>query len=235
MRGRQGGGGGSVARGVPEHEGVSKRTRVLARQLLEAGRELHASGLIAGLAGNLSARLDRDTVLITPTGVHKGHLTGDGIVEVALSTVPEEATKAASSEFPFHREIYRARPDVGGVVHTHAPALIAVGVRELDITSVLPEVTLATGDIVRVPLLESGSEALAGVVGEAVAGGAGVVLLSRHGAVSVGRDLTEAVHRMELAELAAYAVLLAEDGGGAMERERVELLATRLASRTEDG
>ncbi len=228
MRERRGGGRDPAPGGVREREEGSRETRALAQQVVEAGRGLHASGLIAGLAGNLSARVDLDTVLITPTGLHKGQLGGDEVLEVSLSAAPEETT-AASSEFPFHRAVYRARPDVGGVVHTHAPALIAVGERDLDIASVLPEVTLATGGIARVPLLESGSEALAAAVSEAVVGGAGVVLLSRHGAVSVGRDLTEAVHRMELAELAAYTVLLAEDGGEGVDRERVENLARRLA------
>jgi len=218
-------GGAVVGRG---HEGLS------ARRLVAAGRDLHAAGLIAGLAGNLSVRTDQDTILITPTGTHKGHLGQQEILELSLSATPEEAS-AVSSEFPFHRAIYLARSDVGGVVHTHAPALIAVGIRGLDIAAGLPEVTLATGDIARVPLLDSGSEALASAVGEAVSAGAGVLLLHRHGAISVGRDLDEAVHRMELAELAAYAVLLAEDGGEAVDHSRMDLLATRLASRTEDG
>ena len=68
-------------------------------------------------------------------------------------------------------------------------------------------------------------------VGAAVQGGAGVVLLLRHGAVTVGRDVREATNRMELAELAAYAVLLAEDGAAAVESSRVEQLARRLARR----
>jgi L-fuculose-phosphate aldolase len=203
-----------------------------ARDMVEAGRALHAAGLIAGLAGNLSVRVDEHTLVITPTATHKGRLEAEQMLEIPLAAMPEQAA-AASSEFPFHREAYRARADVGAVVHTHAPALIAVGVRGLDIAALLPEVTLATGAVVTVPLLESGAEALASAVGAAVAGGAGVVLLRRHGAVTVGRDLNEAVHRMELAELAAYAVLLAEDGGGAVERERVTRLSEGVAPSTD--
>ena len=217
---------GNTTEGTDERR--SADPTALARLLVEAGRELHTHGLLAGLAGNLSARVDERTVLITPTATHKGQLEPAQMLELPMTATPEQAA-AASSEFPFHREAYRADPDVGAVVHTHAPALIAVGVRALVIAALLPEVTLATGAIVTVPLLESGSEELGAAVGEAVAAGAGVILLRRHGAVAVGRDVAEAVHRMELAELAAYAVLLAEDGGGAVERERVERLARRLA------
>ena len=113
---------------------------------------------------------------------------------------------------------------MGGVVHTHAPALVAAGIRDLDIAGTLPEVSLATGDIVTLPLLESGSEELGTAVGAAVERGAGVILLRRHGAIAVGADLAEAVNRMELAELAAYAALMAEEGGAAADQGRAALL-----------
>ena len=194
-----------------------------ALRLAEAGVRLHQTGLLGGLAGNLSVRIDAHTILITPRGVHKGHLEAEGMVIVSLDAGPEAAA-TASTEYPFHRESYRARAAVGGVVHTHAPALVAVGVRDLDIAGTLPEVSLATGDIVTLPLLESGSEELGAAVGAAVERGAGVILLRRHGAIAVGADLAEAVNRMELAELAAYAVLMAEEGGAAADQVRAALL-----------
>jgi len=201
--------------------------QALALSLAQAGVRLHQTGLLGGLAGNLSVRIDAETMLITPRGAHKGHLEAEDMVVLSLDAGPDEAA-AASTEYPFHRESYRARAAVGGVVHTHAPALIAAGIRDLDIAGTLPEVSLATGDIVTLPLLESGSEALGTAVGEAVERGAGVILLRRHGAIAVGADLAEAVNRMELAELAAYAALMAEDGGAAADQGRVALL-DRLA------
>lgn len=198
----------------------------MSRALAQAGRRLQAAGLIGGVAGNLSARLDDGRILITPRGTHKGELDPDRMLALELDASASEAA-VGSTEFPLHRASYRASPGVGAVIHTHAPALVAVAARGLDVGSALPEVELATGRIVGLPPLPSGSEALASVVGEAVAAGAGVVILSGHGVVAVGADLDEARHRMELAELAAYTVLLMEDGGGAVERER---LGTLLAS-----
>lgn len=195
----------------------------LSREIVDVGRRLHAAGLIGGLAGNFSARLDQTRILITPTGVHKGDLSADSILELSLGASPLQ-TPLASSEFPFHRAAYLASADVGAVVHTHAPALIACGLRDLSIEHHLPEVSLATAAIVAVPLLDSGSEALGQAVGAAVESGAGVVLLRNHGAITVGRDLEQAVYRMELAELAAYAVLMGVDGGGAVVAERVTRL-----------
>jgi L-fuculose-phosphate aldolase len=198
-------------------------TRRLAREIVAVGRRLHSAGLIGGLAGNFSVRVDRERILITPTGTHKGTLAEDGILELALDASPEEAA-LASSEFPFHRAAYRAREDVGAVVHTHAPALIACGLKDLAIQEHLPEVSLATDALVAIPLLPSGSEALGNAVGTAVADGAGVVLLRNHGAVAVGATIEEAAYRMELAELAGYAVLMGVDGAGAVVAERVQRL-----------
>ena len=195
----------------------------LARKIVAVGRRLYEAGLVGGLAGNFSARLSEESVLITPTGAHKGRLTPESILELDLGATPDEAARA-STEFPFHRAAYRALNEIGGVVHTHAPALVACGLRDLEISEYLPEVSLATAAIVTVPLLDSGSEELGQAVGAAVLSGAGVVLLRNHGAVAVGETVEQAAYRMELAELAAYAVLLGVDGGGAVVAERVQRL-----------
>ena len=168
-----------------------------------------------------------------------------------------DASADASSELPLHQACYRANPAVGAVVHAHAPALTAVALRGDRVVEWLPEVVLATGSWATVELLPSGSPELGRAVGAAVApGGAGrgrehavgdgtceagtarrsrtetgVVLLRNHGAVTVGPDVEHALHRMELAELAAYAVLLAEDAApGPALRARVRALAETLST-----
>jgi len=195
----------------------------LAHEIVDVGRHLHAAGLIGGRAGNFSVLMGPQRILITPAGAHKGTLTEDVLLQLPLDASPEEAA-AASSEFPLHRAAYRAHEDVRAVVHSHSPCLIACGLRNLTIEDHLPEVSLATAAIVTIPLFDSGSEALGQAVGTAVASGAGVVLLRNHGAVSVGVDVAEAAYRMELAELAAYAVLMGVEGGGAVLAERVQRL-----------
>jgi len=162
---------------------------------------------VAGRAGNLSARLGEDRVLVTPRGVRKDRLRPGDLVVVDLPA--SGGSGRASSELPAHRACYRADPGVGAVLHAHAPTLIAAGIRGLDIGATLPEVEEATGPIVTVPFAPSGSEALARAVGEAVAAGATVVLLVRHGVIATGPDLEAAFDRLELAELSARACLLA--------------------------
>lgn len=177
------------------------------------GKRLWASGLIAGTCGNLSARLrDHETVYITPRSANKARLNAPDIVRVSLSAGPESAGRA-SVEFPMHRSCYLASAGVGAVIHTHAPALTGLGLRDIEIEQLLPEAATALGKIARVPYAPSGSQELGGLVGRAVAEGATLVLLERHGAVSVGRNLAEAYERMEFGELTGKAILLgAADG-----------------------
>lgn len=172
------------------------------------GKALHESGLNAGRAGNISARVDADTILVTPRGVRKDTLRPTDLVAVRIDEpdLPDQA----STETRMHVAAYRTDRGIGALIHAHAPALTAAGLRGLDLADHLPEIDLAVGTITTVDFAPSGSQTLADQVGQAVAGGAAVVLLRRHGAVAVGADLDDAFDRLELAELSARAVLLAD-------------------------
>ena len=173
------------------------------------GRRSWEAGLIAGTCGNFSARLrGRDSIYITPRGANKSRLVASDIQRVALSKKPDDLSKV-SVELPMHRACYLADAAVGGVVHTHAPALTAVGIRGIDLGELLPEAAEAIGGIASIPYTPSGSNELGEAVARAVKGGAALMILERHGAVTVGRSVGEAFERMEFGELTAKAALLA--------------------------
>ncbi len=177
------------------------------------GKHLWHMGLIAGSCGNLSARLSRrDVIYITPRSANKARLSTSDIQRVSLEEPEATDLERVSAEFPMHRACYVGDGQVGAVIHTHAPALTAVGILGHDLGRLLPEVEASLGRIRRVPYAVSGSEALAHLVGDAVAEGASLILLERHGAVSVGRDLVDAYDRMEFGELSAKTALLATTG-----------------------
>lgn len=175
--------------------------------LCRVGRALHRSGLVAGTAGNLSVRLEGGRVLVSPRGARTDRLTPDEVVRLSLEAPDPDALARASTEWPSHRACYGADSAVGAVVHTHAPALTAAGLRELDVGAALPELEAAVGPLVTVRFAPSGSAELAAAVGQAVRGGGRVLLLLRHGVLAVGATLDEAFDRTELAELAARAVV----------------------------
>lgn len=179
--------------------------------ICDYGRELYRAGFIAGTAGNLSVRLDEEFALVTPKGVHKGRLDPTQIVRVPLTGIPGPLLEQAiTTEFPLHRACYLANDLVRAVIHSHAPALTAAGIRGLNVTRSLPDIEAEMGRFERVKYAPSGSDDLGKAAGDAVQRGAKVLLLEKHGVVTVGSNLEEAFEAMELAELAARAVLLAQ-------------------------
>jgi len=175
--------------------------------LCRVGRDLYRAGLVAGTAGNLSVRLDDRHALVTPRGVRKDRTSPEELVTVDLLEPSLSERERATTEWPAHRACYLADPTVRAVIHSHAPALTATGIQGLDLAAELPELPLALGRIVTVPFAPSGSEELGRVVGDAVAEGGRLLLLVRHGVLSVGDSLDRAFDRTELGELAAKAVL----------------------------
>lgn len=178
------------------------------------GRRAWEGNMIAGCCGNLSARLHRkDAIYITPRAVNKARLKGSDIRLVELNPATVERRDDVSVELPMHRACYLADRNVGAVIHTHAPSLTALAIREIDFEDLLPEAVAALGPVARIPYLPAGSWKLADAVGNAVMGGAKLILLRNHGAVTVGHSLTEAYDRMEFGELTARTALMAAEVG----------------------
>jgi L-fuculose-phosphate aldolase len=89
------------------------------QRVIEAGRRLKESGLIARTWGNISARVDDKRFVITPSGMAYERLTPDDIVLVDIATLKHDGTVKPSSEKGIHAAVYKKRPDAGFVIHTH--------------------------------------------------------------------------------------------------------------------
>lgn len=196
----------------PAAAGSDEALRLL---LCYYGRRAWETGLIAGRCGNLSARLHHvDAIYITPRAVNKARLSASEIQLVHLHGGSAKLVRV-SIELPMHRACYLADVGVGAVIHTHAPALTALGIRDIDLGELLPEAEAALGGVARVPYEPAGSRELADSTATAVAEGGRLLLLEHHGAVAVGRTLSEAYDRMEFGELTAKAALMAVGVAGA--------------------
>jgi methylthioribulose-1-phosphate dehydratase len=90
--------------------------------LVEAGQRMDARAWVPGSAGNLSARLDAETIAITRSGVHKGRLKPSDIIEVGLDGQALEPGVKPSAETLLHCQLYRLFPPVGAVLHGHSVA-----------------------------------------------------------------------------------------------------------------
>jgi Ribulose-5-phosphate 4-epimerase and related epimerases and aldolases len=153
--------------------------------------------------GNLSI-LDPDgSIWITPSRVDKGSLRPTDIVRVGPDG-SREGLHPPSSEFPFHREIYRARPDIKAIVHAHPGALVAFSiVRRLPETRVQTHAYQVCGKIAYAAYACPGSQELGEKIAAAFAEGADCVMLENHGVVIGGADLAEAFQRFETLEFVA--------------------------------
>jgi L-fuculose-phosphate aldolase len=178
--------------------------------LIAAGRRLGARGLISAGEGNLSVRLDDERLLVTPTGLRKDEMTPDDLVIVRLAGTGQDATSTSglgpTSDLAIHRAVHTARPDIGAVAHAHLPASMALTLAgEVPDPAALPETAVLLPRLPYLPFGEMGSRELAGRIAAALSEPpeplATAVLLERHGAVAVGRDVHQAVDRLELIEV----------------------------------
>lgn len=148
-------------------------------------RDAWRSGLMAGFNGNMSLRIAPESMLVTVTGVPKGHMRD---ADIALASLPDGhllAGRALSSETAMHVAIYRARPQAVCVLHTHPASLLALSLRlqgKLDRMLDLPlfEAAAWKKRLVLAPACKPGSEELAQSVGTAVQRG-DAVFMTGHG------------------------------------------------------
>ena len=171
----------------------------LRAEVANAGRQLAASGLVTGPAGNVSARAG-ELVAVTPTGGRLATLHAGEVVLVDLDGALVDAPLAPTSELPLHLAVYR-RFAAGAVVHTHPPMATAVAC----VADELPCIhygLLALGGNVRVAGYATfGTDDLAERVLDALEGRT-AALMASHGAVTYGADLQAAIDATELLEWA---------------------------------
>ncbi len=186
----------------------------LKQAVIDYKRKLHERGHIVALAGNVSARIpDTDHVLVTPSQLAVERLTTADVVTITVDGDFVEGQRPPSSEARVHAAIYRARPDVGAVVHGHSPYATALAILGRKIEPIMDEFLPYVGGTIEVaPFGMSGSPALIDGTVEAL-GPRGAVLLRHHGQIAVGKSLEKAFHVAELVEWAARITWLAAVAG----------------------
>ncbi|MGA7990601.1 MAG: class II aldolase/adducin family protein [Thermoanaerobaculia bacterium] len=172
-------------------------------------KKMWEAGLVVASAGNVSARIrSANAIAVTPTSIPYDVMSVDQIVIVGLdSGLPIESKLRPSGELPTHLAVYRHRPDVGAVVHTHAPYVTALSVLRRPLPPIIDEMIVYLGGTIEVAAYAfTGTDELgANVVAEL--GDRAAVLLSNHGNLCVGRDLAEALHVALTMESAARVYL----------------------------
>jgi L-fuculose-phosphate aldolase len=161
------------------------------RAIAETVRWLMARGLYAGTSGNVSTRTE-DGLLITPSGVPCDDVDAASIVAVTAAGAAR-GPLAPSTEWRLHRDIYRRRPEIGAVVHTHSTFATALSCLRRPIPAFHYMVAKAGGDDIRCARYATyGTAALSRNALAALDGGRRACLLANHGLVALGPDLAAA-------------------------------------------
>jgi L-fuculose-phosphate aldolase len=180
------------ARGAAKLDHAISRAETEKRQaIVDACRRMNALGINQGTSGNISLRHGKG-MLITPTSVPYDLMTPDQMVFMAMDGSLAEGQRP-SSEWRFHLDILRARPEVHAVVHAHPAYCTILAIMGLEIPAVHYMIAAAGGDTIRcAPYATFGTPELSEYAVKALDGRV-ACLLDHHGMIAIGPSLERAL------------------------------------------
>jgi L-ribulose-5-phosphate 4-epimerase len=188
----------------------------LRRTVCALHEELTRNGLVVWTSGNVSARVPGEQLLvIKPSGVDYADLSPDSMVLCDLDGNLVEGDYVPSSDTAAHAYVYRERPDVGGVVHTHSTYATAWAARGQEIPCVLTAMADEFGGPIPIgPFALIGNEDIGkGIVSTLAGSRSPAVLMRNHGVFAIGPTGRAAVKAAVMCEDVARTVHLAYQFG----------------------
>lgn len=186
----------------------------LRREMCEVGRRVHARGLVGGTDGNLSVRVGGDRVLISPSGTCIGMLEPGDFVMIDMAGRALQGTRKPSSERWMHLSVYAERPDITAALHAHPPITVAFTVAGFQLPQcALPEVILSFGQVPVTAYATPATPEGAVIVRDLIKRH-DVLVLDRHGSLTVGKSPLDALFKLEKLEHGMQVLLAAHQLGG---------------------
>jgi L-fuculose-phosphate aldolase len=197
--------------------------------IIDACLRMNTLGINQGTSGNISVR-HGDGLLITPTSTPYETMRPEQIIHMGFDGAHDPAQRP-SSEWRFHRDILKARPDVEAVVHAHPTYCTALAIMGMEIPSVHYMIACAGGDTIRcAPYATFGTQELSEHAVRALEGRL-ACLLAHHGMIAVGLSLAKAMWlAVEVETLARqYHAALQIGKPPLLSREEIEKVRVRMA------
>lgn len=205
------------------------RLLTLREELVAFGKKLLSAGLTTGTGGNLSA-YDRScgVIAMTPSGLDYLKTTAADIVLMDPDGQIIECRESVrpTSEWELHLAIYRSRPDVSAVVHTHSLYATAIACTGSGIRTVHYLAAMGGRSIRCTPYETYGTPELAQICARTLENDH-AVLLGNHGVICVGPDLPDAFARAEHIEYVAHLQVITDSLGGARLLNEEQMQAVR--------
>lgn len=183
------------------------RARQVQAELCQAAKNMYTSGLVAGTWGNLSARIDADYMVVTPSGMKYDTLNPDDMVVMNMHDYSYRGSLKPSIEYFMHARLLLDNPGQNAVVHTHSTYALMLATARKPIPPVCDDqVQILGGDIRVADYTLPGTPEMAETVVKTMRGRSGA-LIPNHGAVTIGRTLEEALLASVVLEKAAQVYL----------------------------
>jgi len=193
------------------------------KEMCEVGHRIWLKGFCAGNEGNHSYRLGEDRILCTPSLISKGNLKPDDMCIVDLTGKQISGKRKRTSEILLHLAIYKERPDVKAVIHSHPPHATAFAVAGVELpTCIHPEAEVFLGPVRTAKYVTPGDTRL----GESITPfikESNTILLGNHGVVCYGPDLEDAYYKLEIVDAYSRILLLTKQLGSVRPLEADEM------------
>lgn len=167
---------------------------------METGKKMYAKGYVVASEGNMSIRLGKNKILVTPGGKNKGELKISDLVIVDLKGKRISGDLKPSSELLMHLFVYEKREDVNAAVHAHPPYSTAFACAHLPLAqNLLPEVIMFLGKVPLTPYATPTTQEVPSSLLPFIEKH-NAFLLENHGVLTLGKDIYEAYNRLEMVE-----------------------------------
>ena len=214
---------------------MGQNIQQIKEEIIEIGRRIWTRGYVAANDGNISVKLNDQEVLTTATGVSKGFMTEEMIIQCDMggNIITHGGKYRPSSEVKMHLEVYKERPDIKSVVHAHPPYATSFAVAGIPLNKcVLPEAIIVLGAVPLAPYGLPSTMEIPEMI-KPFLQKSDAILLENHGALTFGNDLLSAYHKMETLEHTASIVWKAIQLGNVnvlseIERDRLMTLRERF-------
>lgn len=194
-----------------------EKAKLMQNEVCTVALNMYHSGLVAGTWGNISARIDEEYMVITPSGMDYERLCPEEMVVVNMNTQEYEGTLKPSVEAVVHSAIYLDRPEVNGIMHTHSTYALTVATARKPIPPICDDqVQILGGDVRLAAYTMPGTKEMAEAVVGALKERSGA-LIANHGAITTGRTLAEAFVGSQVLEKAAMVYIHSQSIGGPTE------------------